>query len=201
LEPSRWPYRDEPRVWVFRRQVRVEDSWRMRDTDPLVTALWKTLPKTERRRTRLFACCADCPVRFTKVGAIADAYRHDERGLRMYDPPTEKELLAARLRRESPPPELDLSNDFERDYVSVVWNDLKPQHRRTLYALWRPGGREWALEGCSSPQAWASRVRSAERALARALGRTFCPGEYDLPGPGRYGFDYDRFFSEWSFYE
>jgi hypothetical protein len=189
----------EPRVWVLRRQMREEHTTLMEDTDPLVAALWNTLPEGERRRSRLFACCAECPVRFTKKGAIADTYRHGRVG--RYDPPSPKELQAARLRAAAPPPELDPRDDFER-MVAEVWPELTPLQRRTLYAVMRPSGprarREWALEGASSPQAFESRVRAARRGLARALGRRFCPGEYDLPGPGRTGFDYARFFAEWN---
>jgi hypothetical protein len=187
----------EPQVWVLRRQVRQRGTIQMQDTDPLVTALWDTLPEAERRRSRLFACCANCPVRFTKKGAIADTYRC---GRVTYDAAAnQEERQAARLASEAPPPELDPQNHFERMVVEV-WPRLTTLQRRTLYAEMRPSGgaRRWAVQGASSPQAYASRVRSAYRGLARELGRRFRPGKYDLPGAGRTGFDYERFFDEWN---
>jgi hypothetical protein len=65
----------EPVVWVLRRGVRLAREVKSQDADPLVMALWDTLPPSERRRSRLFVHCPSCPVRFTKKGAIADALR------------------------------------------------------------------------------------------------------------------------------
>jgi hypothetical protein len=186
----------------------------MRSTDPLVVALWDTLPAGERRRSRLFACCADCPVRFTKRGAMADAMRH-ARPLGRYSPPTSKERVAAELRVASEPPELEPRDDHERA-VSEVWHELSLAHRRTLYAVYRPTlavaaerrgelwpwrfepDREWALEGAPTPEAFISRVRTAQRALARALAARFLADtDYSVKTRGRRGFDYGRFWEDW----
>jgi hypothetical protein len=182
----------EEQVWVFRRTERVAETIRSEKTE--AAALWATLPKAERRRSRLFAHCVECPVRFTKKGAIADALRHDEARGR-YMPPSPKERLAAELRSKTEPPEL-VPRDFEERAMLEVWHELTPLQRRTLHAVHRPArpGREWALEGAPSPEAFRSRVRSAERALARALAARFLPDvDFSVKTRGRRGFDYDRF--------
>jgi hypothetical protein len=102
----REPVLVQPSVWMMRRHVANLGGRGKVLADPLVLTLWDTLPKAERRRSRLFACCSDCPVRFTKQGAIADAVRHKREPGR-HAVPTRQELVAAGLRHESPPPELD----------------------------------------------------------------------------------------------
>jgi hypothetical protein len=198
LGGARREYRNpEPRVWVMRRRVRIPSTVRMQDADPLVTALWDTLPKDERRRSRLFAHCPACPVRFTKRGAIADAYRCGKVG--RYTPPSRKEQMSAEVRASIEPPRLDPQNDFEEG-VARVWDELSTLHRRTLYAWLRPATphREWALEGAPSPEAFASRVRTAERAVARALApRAFPDVDYSIKTRGRRGFDYERFWDDY----
>jgi hypothetical protein len=169
----------------------------MQDADPLVTALWDTLPKEERRRTRLFAHCGICPVRFTKKGAIADSYRCGRVGV--YSRPSHKERIAAEVRASAEPPRLDPRNEFEEG-LGQVWDELSTLHRRTLYAWLRPAlaFREWALEGAPSPEAFASRVRTAERAAARALARRAFPCvDYSIKTRGRRGFDYERFWDDY----
>lgn len=187
----------EPRVWVMRRRVRVPGTGRMEDTDPLVVALWETLPEKERRRSRLFAHCGRCPVRFTKKGAMADARRCGRVG--RYTPPSRKERVSAEVRASMEPPRLDLDSEFEAG-LARVWDDLSALHRRTLYAWLRPADptREWALEGAPSPEAFASRIRTAERAAARALARRACStANYSIKTGGRPGFDYGRFWDEY----
>lgn len=186
----------EPVVWVLRRRVRVPGTGRMQDTHPLVTALWATLPEGERRRSRLFVHCGRCPVRFTKKGAIADAHRCGRVGV--YSPPSRKERVSAQVRASMEPPRLDPRNEFEAA-VAQVWDELKPLHRRTLYAWMRPaiGRREWALEGAPSPEAFASRVRTAERAVARALAARLPQADYSVKTRGRRGFDYERFWDDY----
>jgi hypothetical protein len=196
MERTRLLEEDAAQVWVFQRTQRVEGT-RSEKTD--AAALWATLPKAERRRSRLFAHCVECPVRFTKKGAIADALRHGESRGR-YRPPSPKERIAAELRVSTEPPEL-VPRDFDERAMLEVWHELTPLQRRTLYADRRPArpGREWALEGAPSPEAFRSRVRSAERALARALAARFLPDvDLSVKTRGRRGFDYDRFWLyEW----
>ena len=194
-------YRNPTRVWILRRRVRVKDTTEMRDADPLVTALWDTLPEGERRRSRLFVCCVDCPVRFTKKGAIADVLRH-KRPPGRYSPPSRKERVSAEVRASIEPPKLDPRDDEEKA-IAEVWAQLSEAHRRTLFAWMRPAvwHREWALEGAPSPEAFTSRVRTARRALARALAPSFFPDtDYTVKTRGRRGFDYDRFWKDWDDY-
>jgi hypothetical protein len=165
----------------------------MRNTDPLVVALWRTLPERERRRSRLFAHCVECPVRFTKKGAIADALRHKCPSPRRR--PTQKERMGAKVWASTGPPEF-VPQDFEERAMVSVWDELTPQQRQTLYAIYRPphGARAWVITGSPSPEAFTSRRRSAERALARALAARYLPeNDYSLKTGGRRGFDYDRF--------
>lgn len=192
---DRWP-----RLIMLQRRVRIEGTGRTTPADPLVRAVWATLPAKERKRMRLFAHCADCGVRFTKRGAIADALRCNGKP-KWDDPPTEQEQLAAQLRAAAEPPELAPQNEFEQMVVEV-WGELTSTQRRTLYAMMRPSvhAREWALEGAPSRGAWASRKRAAREALARALAARYEPGtDYSLKTGGRRGFDYDRFFGTWEF--
>jgi hypothetical protein len=156
-------------------------------------------------------------VRFTKQGAIADAGRCGR--IRRYSPATTEERAEAAARAAKEPPRLDPRNGAERA-IAEVWDDLSPAHRRTLHAVMRPTAeraaeqrglnrlllglydvgpdREWAVEGAPSPEAFASRVRTAERALARALAARFVPEvDYSVKTGGRRGFDYDRFWADW----
>jgi hypothetical protein len=210
LGGRRRQYRNpEPRVFVARRRLRTRGTTRMTDAHPLVTALWDTLPEGERRRSRLFFHCDRCPVRFTKKGAIADSYRCGRVGV--YSAPSQKERATAELRASTDPRRLDPQNEFEEG-LAQVWDELSALHRRTLYAWLRPaseGGelglwsapspdREWALEGAPSPEAFRSRIRTAERAAARALaGRVFPDRDYSIKTRGRKGFDYERLWEDY----
>jgi hypothetical protein len=142
------------------------------------------------------------------------------RTLHRYSPPTSKERAAADIRGSIEPPELlDARDEYERA-VAAVWQELSPLHRRTLYAALRPTrelaavrtgidpsflayyelgpDREWALEGAPSPEAFTSRLRTARRALARALAARFFPeADYSVKTRGRRGFDYERFWEDW----
>jgi hypothetical protein len=188
----------EPRVWVLRKRLQVEPG-RMVDADPLVTALWDTIPEVERRRSRLFVHCELCPVRFTKKGAMADAARCEHRRTQ-----ERKEAVSAEVRASVEPPRLVLDEwDEVEEAIVLVWDDLSTLHRRTLYAWRRPAvpGREWALEGAPSPEAFASRIRTAKKVVARRVAaRVFPDVDYSIKTGGRPGFDYERFWNDWDVY-